>query len=341
MGQLECRLDSAHDLAALLAAMQLRDQKDQRVHCEASARGIKLVAQSAGKDAAVMGWMLNTSFRDYKYTGEAEEMHLRLPIAPLLSCLQIFSERAGLLMQYPSGDSADLYLTMEEDGAVTECRLHTLMLDEAPTTFNSFFAPREPTSELRLAQPEAWYHALNEFSDMDSPDVALRVKLCPAGPFSAEAPAVVLRAQTVTADAEVELPRGVFEHYKLADEVPATGVTYSYPLQSMLASCLRAARDAKAVKVRFNNEGVMSTQFILRGRGQLFCEALVSPLADVVGGASVTGSAFAPAAAAVAAGSVPSMPSPGLYAGSTFMMGGAATQQSSLGFREELIARNL
>lgn len=288
-GQVECRLDSAHDLAALLATLQLREQKDQRVHCEVSARGLKFTAQTSAKDVAVLGWMLNTSFREYRYTGEAEEMHLRLPVGPLLSCLQIFSERAVLALRYPSGDSDDLYFTMEEDGAVTECRIRTLTPEEVPAAFGSFFAPGDPASVLRPMQPEAWYHALSEFVDMDAPDVALHVTLRAPGPVAcADTPAVVLRAQTLMADAEVELLRSDFEDLDLAPETVLAGgeVTHFYPLQSVLSGCLRAAKDAKGVKVRFNREGVMSAQFILRGRGQLFCEALVSPLADLGGGAA-------------------------------------------------------
>lgn len=284
-GLLECRLDSAHDLAALLSALQLRekDQKDQRVHCEASARGLKLVAHSGAKDVAVLGWMLSTAFREYKYTGQAEELHLRIPVAPLLSCLQIFSDRAGLQLRYPAGPSDELYLSMEEDGAVTECRLRTLVLEEAPAAIGAFFAPGEPTSILRPAQPEVWYNALSEFVDLDAPDVALRVTMRAVGPIpDGEMPAVVLRAQTLTSDAEVELARSAFEAIDLAPEALVAGeITHAYPLTSVLASCLRAAKDAKGVKVRFNREGVMSNQFILRSRNQrdLFCEALVSPLA--------------------------------------------------------------
>lgn len=279
----ECRLDSAHDLAALLSALQLRekDQKDQRVHCEASSRGLKFMAQGTGKDVAVLGWMFCNAFKEYRYKGEAEEVHLRLPVAPLLSCLQIFSDRAVMSLQYPFGPSQELQFTLEEEGAVTECRLKTLVLDEAPTPMSSFFAPGDPLCMFRPTQAESWHLALSEFAEFDAPDVVLHITLRAAG--SPAAPAVVLRAQTVTSDAEVELPRAAFEDHELSPEAAAIGeVTHCYLLSGVMASCLRAARDAKAVKVRFSAEGVMSNQFILRGRGQrdLFCEALVSPLAD-------------------------------------------------------------
>jgi len=282
-GIIECRLDSAHDLAALLSALQLRekDQKDQRIHCEASSRGLKFTAQSGGKDVAVLGWMFSNAFREYRYTHATEEVHLRLPVAPLLSCLQIFSDRAAMALRYPYGPSEELYFTLEEEGAVTECRLKTLVLDEAPQPMGSFFAPGDQLCMFRPTQAEAWHLALSEFAEFDAPDVVLYISLRAAG--SPAAPAVVLRAQTVTNDAEVELPRAAFEDHELSPEAAAVGeVTHCYLLSGVLASCLRAARDAKAVKVRFNAEGVMSNQFILRGRGQrdLFCESLVSPLAD-------------------------------------------------------------
>lgn len=292
----ECRLDSAHDLAALLSALQLRekDQKDQRVHCEASPRGLKFTAQSAAKDVAVVGWIFDTAFKEYRFIGEASEMHLRLPVAPLLSCLQIFSDRAALALKYPHGPSNDLYFTLEEDGAVTECCLKTLVLEESPLAVGAFFAPGESMSILRVFQPESWYLALGEFSDLDSSDVVLRVTL--RAPEVHPTATVILRAQTVTSDAEVVLPRSVFEAVELAPEANASQggpgeVTHCYLLSSVLASCLRAARDAKAAKVRFSREGVMSSQFILRGRGQkdLFVEAMVSPLAEEGGFAGIPG----------------------------------------------------
>merc|ERR1712217_537168 len=126
--------------------------------------------------------------------------------------------------------------------------------------------------------------ALNEFAELEAPDVVLRVTLR-AGQAASTA-AMVLRAQaisTVSSDAEVELPSTAFEEVTLSPNVTsAREVTHSYLLTSVLSSCMRAAKDAKAVKVRFNHDGQMSNQFILRSRGQqdLFCEALVSPLAN-------------------------------------------------------------
>lgn len=292
-GLVECRLESAHDLAALLAALQLRekDQKDQRVHCEASSRGLKFVAQSAGKDIAVIGWIFSDAFTDYRFTGAPEEVHLKLPVAPLLSCLQIFSDRAVLVLRYPSGPHRELQFTLEEEGAVTECHLKTLVLDDGPSNM-VFFAATENISTVRPKQPEAWYQALSEFTELDAPDVMLRITL-----RNMDAPGsagVVFRVQTHTSDAEVELPRSVFDELQLTPEANPLGeVTYSYQLSGVLASCLRASKDAKALKVRFNSEGVMSHQFILRSRGQqdLFCESLVSPLAEFISSARVPATA--------------------------------------------------
>lgn len=276
-------MDSAHDLAALLAVLQLKDkeQKDQRVYCEASSRGLKFTAQSASKDIAVLAWMFSDAFKEYTFTGQ-QDIHLKLPVTPLFNCLQIFSDKAGLLLRYPSGPSEELRFMLEEDGATTECCLRTLVLDEAPAPMNSFFAPGDPLSMFRLSTPEAWHHALSEFSELDSPDVALQISLHrPSGAATAN---VVLRAQTLTSDAEVEIPQESIEELEVPPEISASGeVAHRYHVSSVLASCMRAAKDAKAVKVRFNRSGVMSVQFILRGRGprDLFCEALVSPLADI------------------------------------------------------------
>jgi hypothetical protein len=279
--QLQCRLDSAHDLAALLAVLQLRekDQKDQRVWCEASSRGLKFTAQSNAKDVSVHAWMFSDAFREYSFWGQPQEIHLKLPVLPLLNCLQIFTERAKLVLRYPSGPSDELRFSLEEDGAVTECCIRTLVLDEGPAP-TAFFAPGDPFCLLRPSQPEAWHQALSEFSDLDAPDVALQIALRSRGQNQG---GLVIRAQTVTSDAEVEVPMDRFEELDVPQDISPSGeVVHKYHVTSVLASCMRAAKDAKAVKVRFNKSGVMSNQFILRGRGQkdLFCEALVCPLAE-------------------------------------------------------------
>jgi len=274
-------LESAHDLAALLAVLQLKDkeQKDQRVFCEASAQGLKFTAQSAAKDIAVLAWMFSDAFREYSFTGE-QDMHLKLPVAPLLNCLQIFSDKAAMVLRYPSGPSDELRFMLEEDGATTECCLRTLVLDEAPTPMSAFFAPGDSLCMFRPAQPAGWHHALAEFNDLDMPDATLEISLHTQGPAPKS---VVLRAQTLMSDAEVVIPQESFDELDVPREISASGeVVHRYHVSSVLSGCLRAAKDAKAVKVRFNRNGAMSNQFILRGHGQrdLFCEALVSPLAE-------------------------------------------------------------
>lgn len=286
---MECRLESAHDLAAVLAALQLRekDQKDQRVDCEASVRGLKIIAQSAAKEVAIFGWLFKNAFKDYVYSSAQDAIHLRLPLAPLISCLQIFSDKAALLLRCPDGQTDVLHFTLEEEGAVTECHVRTLVLDQAPAPITTFFAPGEPFSMIRPIKPESWHLALSEFIDLDAPDVILCVTLRdvqqqPPRQGDAQRAAVSLRALTVNSDVEVELPREGFDDFVVAPSQSTAGeVAHRYPLTSVLASCLRCVKEAKAIKIRFNREGVMSMQCILRGRGpqDLFCEALVSPLA--------------------------------------------------------------
>lgn len=282
----QCSLDSARDLAALLQAVQLKEKEKNEqkatVHLEASTRGLKLASQSPAKDVAVLAWMFSDAFREYRYAAP-EEVHLRVPMMPLLSCLQIFGDRASLALRYPDGDDqSEIRLTIEEDGAVTECQLRTLVMDEAEP-LASFFAPGDSASVFRPLQAEAWHQALSEFSELEMPDTVLQLTVCD-GPQ-----AVVLRAVTVLSDAEVVLPRQSIGDLQLIEG--ASEVSYRYRLSSVLASCFRASKDAKAVKVRFNAEGVMSNQFILRSRGSrdLFVESLVCPLADTADGDDLGG----------------------------------------------------
>jgi len=309
-GSVECRLESAHDLAALLSALQFRgkDEKDQHVHCEASNRGLKFIAQSAGKDIMVLGWIFKEAFVEYQFAGSVDELHLRLPVAPLISCLQVFSDRAAMVMKYPSGDLGELRFTLEENGDTTECTVRTFAMEEAPTPLAAFFSATDGVTMFRPIQAESWHQALSEFADLEAPDVALSVVLsggsgqCPAG--------VVLRAQTLMGDAEVKL--GGLDEMVVAPELAVSGeLLHRYLLTSVMGSCLRAAKDAKAVKVRFNRDGVMSNQFILRGRGQrdLLCEAVVCPIVDSavgLGGAMGTGPSYTAAAASQNLGLPPS-----------------------------------
>ncbi|CAJ1439428.1 unnamed protein product [Effrenium voratum] len=203
-GSVECRLDSANDLATLLLALTLRekDQKDQRVICEASQNGLKFTAQSAGKDVAVQGWIFKDAFAEYKFDGAGHEhLHMKLPVAPLLSCLTIFSERAALTMRLPAG-AHELRFSLEEDGAITECRLKTLFLDEAPVPLNAFLAPGERPSTFRAKQAEVWHAALSEFQELETSDVVLKVTFRSNGAMDPDAPALILRANTIGSDAE-------------------------------------------------------------------------------------------------------------------------------------------
>lgn len=282
-GTVECRLDSASDLASLLNALTLRDKerKDQRVICEASENGLKFTAQSAGKDVTILGWIFKDAFTEYTFDGAGEEhLYFKLPVAPLLSCLNIFTERAVLVMRFPAG-AHELRFSLEEDGATTECRLRTLLMDEAPVPI-TFLAPSERPSIFRAKQPEIWHAALSEFQELEAPDVALKVTFRPANAATPDAPLVTLRANTIGSDAEVELPQSGLEDVELAQHAAAAGeITHSYLLSSVLAGCLKAAKESRGLKVRFNQEGVMSNQFILKSRGrQLLCEALICPMAE-------------------------------------------------------------
>lgn len=284
-GLVECRLDNASDLVSVLAALTLRekDQKNQSVVCVASGNGLKFTAQSSGKDVAVLGWIFKDAFAEYSFhSSNDEDLVLKLPVAPLLSCLTIFTERAALMLRYPEG-AHELQFSLEEDGAFTECRLKTLVLDEVPEAAPAFLAPGERPSSFRAKQAEVWFAALSEFQELDASDVVLKVTFrTPAD--SPEAPAVILKANTIGSDAEVELAHSSLEEIELAEQAATAGeITHSYLLSSVLAGCLKAAKESRAVKVRFNQHGVMSNQFILRSRGrQLLCEALVCPTAEQV-----------------------------------------------------------
>merc|ERR1719433_1679079 len=97
--------------------------------------------------------------------------------APMLSCLQVFGDRASMVLRYPDGPSDELHFTLEEEGATTECHVKTLVLEEAPATINSIFAAGDALSSFRPTQADTWYLALSEFADFDAPDVVLRITL--------------------------------------------------------------------------------------------------------------------------------------------------------------------
>lgn len=282
---LECRLERAHDLAAILTVLQLKEKEKegQRIFCQASSTGLKLTAQSAGKDVAIHAWMFSDAFREYKYVGN-QEMTLKLPLAPLLNCLGMFGERSSLVLCYPSGPSDELRFKLEEDGAMSECCLRTLVLDDAPAQMEgSFFAPTEPMCIFEPLKPEVWHQALSEFDTqtMNVPDAQLHVSLKVSGPTVGS---VNLRAATLESDSEVVIPAECLRALNVPQEISASGeVAHRYHVSSVLACCHQAAKQAKGVKVRFNKNGAMSNQFILPGREQkqLFVESLVSPLADL------------------------------------------------------------
>lgn len=236
----------------------------------------------------VIGWLFKRAFKDFKLfdtqgaevspSQDAIPLYLKLPVAPLISALQVFTDRAQLTTRYPCGDSNQLRFTLEEEGAITDCCVKTLVLDDAPLPVPPFLAPSERPNSFRPKNVEAWFIALSEFNDLDAPDVELQITLRDHG--EDDPAAVLLQVKTISGQAEVELPRCALEQL----EVNANGaseVKYSYLLSSVLASCLKPAKEARAVKVRFNEQGVMSNQYILKSRTSkdTFLDAFVSPMA--------------------------------------------------------------
>eukprot|EP00913_Durusdinium_trenchii_P001768 g1638.t1 len=185
----------------------------------------------------------------------------------------------GLAYQVVAAEGASR--SVEEDGAITECCLKTLLLDEAARVpLSVFLQPSErPLGAFKAKPAEVWHGALSEFQELEGSDVVLKVTLRAKG--ETEMAPMALRANTINSDANVELPQSSLEEVELAEN--AGELTYSYLLSSALAGCLKASKESRAVKIRFNREGVMSNQFILRSRGrQLLCEALVCPIAPEV-----------------------------------------------------------
>eukprot|EP00439_Symbiodinium_sp_Y106_P077433 s352_g16.t1 len=72
-GSVECRLDNASDTF------------------------IKSVFCSWLLDVAVLGWIFKDAFAEYNFhSSNDEDLVLKLPVAPLLSCLTIFTESCKL-----------------------------------------------------------------------------------------------------------------------------------------------------------------------------------------------------------------------------------------------------
>lgn len=276
----ECRLDSTQTLSTLLGSLQLKE-KDQRVHCEASSRGLKFQAYSPAKDVILTGWMFSEAFQEYTYTSTEEKLNIKLPLPPLISCLQIFSSNAALTLCYQPEVADELRLALEDEGAVTECHVRALHRTEDPPSV-PFLGTGAKLTLFRI-RPEAWHAALSEFQELDATSgTELRLLLRRAGDPLAEQAAVSLRAGGIAGEAEVELPwrpgsGGPLEEFEVEEEA-----AHRYRLQSILSGCLKATANATAVKVRLNAQGLMSMQCILRARSvaHIFCEVVVVPMAD-------------------------------------------------------------
>lgn len=274
----ECRLDSTQTFTTLLSSLQLGKEKDQRIHCEVSGKGLKFTSHTQAKDCVVTGWMFGAAFQEFKYTAATDILELRLPLSPLISCLQIFSSHAALLLRYRPNEAEELRLTLEEDGAVTECHVKTLFMQEELPEVP--FLGAGDTLQMFRVSPEAWYAALGEFHDMDTGSGAeLRLTVRPSDDPHAEVAAVSLRATGMMGETEVELP------WRPGSGGPLEGLevdkqaTHRYRLQSVLCGKL-AASNSTAVKMRLNPQGMMSMQCILKARSSqhIFCEVLVVPL---------------------------------------------------------------
>merc|ERR1711879_921342 len=132
----------------------------------------------------------------------------------------------------------------QEDGAITECQVRAFAIDEPPPAPSAFFAPGEATRMFMVCDANVWHQALSEFADFDNRDVALLIRLCVD---VGTGPRVVLRAKTLTNDAEVELKGPVLTSLNLIEGEQSA--EHRFFISSVLAGCRGAARDARAVKV--------------------------------------------------------------------------------------------
>lgn len=278
----ECRLESTQTFTTLLCSLVLGKEKDQRVHCEVSGKGLKFTSHTQAKDCLVTGWMFCEAFQEFKYRAPTNLLELRLPLNPLINCLQIFSAHAALLIRYRPDDAEELRLTLEEDGAVTECRVRTLHMGETLPEV-PFLGAGDALQMFRIL-PEAWHSALGEFQEMDTPGAELRLMVRATDDPHAETAAVSLRAGGMSGETEVELPwrpgsGGPIEDFKVDKQA-----THRYRLQSVLCGKL-AASNSSAVKMRLNPQGLMSMQCILKARSarHIFCEVMVVPLTEEEG----------------------------------------------------------
>nr|QDO16422.1 cell cycle checkpoint protein RAD1 [Crypthecodinium cohnii] len=243
-----CFLKSARDLTSLLALLHKDKAKRRNIRCEVRPQGLKFSSQSSAKDVMVVAWLRTST--PITFIGSTEE-EFSLPLDPLFQCLQIFSERASILMTYPSGDSNCLHLLMEEDGARTECTVQTVHSEEASSDFSAIgLGLEEPKSQL-LPDPASWRRALAEFHErkLDGATLQMTLKAPPptAPPPSsgfANPSAVVFESTMLSNQVQVELPFRAFkEGFKLAAPVVDVGqVSHSYYLTSVLDSCMKAAK---------------------------------------------------------------------------------------------------
>ncbi|OLP97651.1 hypothetical protein AK812_SmicGene19977 [Symbiodinium microadriaticum] len=160
---------------------------------------------------------------------------------------------------YPEG-AHELQFSLEEDGAFTECRLKTLVLDEVLEAAPAFLAPGERPSSFRAKQAEVWFAALSEFQELDASDVVLKVTFrTPAD--SPEAPAVILKANTIGSDAEVELVHSSLEEIELAEQAATAGeITHRSTMSRWLLAAVAPSLVIGKVKIEAMEHDIIQIQ---------------------------------------------------------------------------------
>eukprot|EP00916_Digyalum_oweni_P015726 GHVL01025788.1.p1 GENE.GHVL01025788.1~~GHVL01025788.1.p1 ORF type:complete len:273 (+),score=39.15 GHVL01025788.1:241-1059(+) len=248
---LVCKLCDVSDLIYLLSSLHLSKEKEQKVWISGLDSGLRISVESPSRDFTGTAFMPKDIFSSWLPTMIDSSLNVEkmLSLNVLSNVLSIFSHNAMLTM---SLSEEELCILLEEDGAMTDCKVRCY----EPEEHLSFdFAGTEQVDSLVIV-PDRFKESLAEFQDSGESDTKVWISVVPSDDPSPFVMTMQMECTSITSQVALTFSSDnfVLDSYHISQSR-----RYCYRLACLLW-LIKSLSLSSAVKLRFNNSGVLSVQ---------------------------------------------------------------------------------
>ncbi|XP_049942135.1 cell cycle checkpoint protein RAD1-like isoform X1 [Schistocerca serialis cubense] len=251
------RLDSVKNLVMLLRAIHFKDHAIIFM----TDRGLKVSVEDS-KCVQLSAFIQAEVFEEYTLT--EEQVVLKINLAILIECLNIFgSHNTALKMSYRKY-GFPLTLLLEEDGVVTDCSIRT----QEPEEMLDFDIENAHVLNKVIARADNMKDVLTE---LDSTSEFVEVLLSPDPPY--------FRLATTgnAGDTKVDISKDS----DMIESFNCTTTTVSRYRYSFIKSLLKPLTVSRKVSVRIDDRGLLCLQYMVPAdKYTCFIEYFCTPIAE-------------------------------------------------------------